>query len=124
MKSQTIKGTLKKSSYRTELKGNIDELNNNVYTYGSKSNGDWVYKMTEAIADYAGREYDKAMRELIINGNEIPPEEPEQPKVKKDETEDCFYNGEAQKGIEIILWWDETAQEEQSKDIYHNQRPM
>ena len=37
----------------------MDELNNNVYTYGSKSNGDWHFKITEAIADYAGREYDK-----------------------------------------------------------------
>ena len=90
MKSQTLKGALKKTSYRTELKGNIDELNNNVYTYGSKSNGDWCNKITEAIADYAGRECDKAMRELIINGNEILPNEPEQPKVKKDETVNPF----------------------------------
>ena len=30
-----------------------------------------------AIADYAGHECDKAMGELIINGNEILPKEPE-----------------------------------------------
>ena len=69
-KSQTIKGALKKTSYRTALKGNIDKLSNNVYTYGSKSNGAGYNKITEAIADYAGCECDKAMRELIINGNE------------------------------------------------------
>ena len=105
MKSQTLKGALKKTSYRTELKGNIDELNNNVYTYGSKSNGDWYNKITEAIADYAGHEYDKAMRELIINGNEILPEEPEQPKVKKDETVNPFTMEKYK--MELKIYYDE-----------------
>ena len=72
VKSQTAKGALKKTSHRAELKGDIDELNDDACTHGSESDGDWHNEMTEAMADCAGRECDKAMRELTINGNETP----------------------------------------------------
>ena len=80
-----MKGTLKsKSSYRTELKENIHEINNDPYIYGSESDGDWYNKITEAMAEHTGHECDKAIRELIISDYEILLSEPKEPKEKKD----------------------------------------
>ena len=61
-----------------------------MYIHGSKSKGDCYNKITEAIADHAGHECDKAMRELVISGNWTLPSEPEEPKVKEDETMNPF----------------------------------
>jgi hypothetical protein len=41
---------------KTSLQGNIAELGNNVYQYGTRDQGDRFTRMTEAIADYVGRE--------------------------------------------------------------------
>jgi hypothetical protein len=53
------------------LQGNIAELGNNVYQYGTRDQGDRLFTRTiEAIADYAGREYSKEMRLLVKNQKE------------------------------------------------------
>jgi hypothetical protein len=57
---------------KNSLQGNIAELGNNVYQYGTRDQGDRFTRTTEAIADYVGREYSKEMRLLVKNkkGNE------------------------------------------------------
>jgi hypothetical protein len=52
----------KRGAYRgsnnknNSLGGNLAELGNNVYQYGTREQGDRFTRMTEAIADYVGRE--------------------------------------------------------------------
>ena len=83
-----------KSNYNNKgndmLKGKIEELGNNVYTYGNRYSGDYYNKVTENIGDYAAREYSKYMRSLIVDGIENKPKAPTRPKVKKDEEVDPF----------------------------------
>jgi hypothetical protein len=55
------------------LQGNIVELDNNVYKYGTPDQGDRFTKTTEAIADYVGKEYTKEMRLLVKNQKETNP---------------------------------------------------
>ena len=55
------------------IKGKIEELENNVYHYGGKNVGDYYIKVTEAIADYVGREKGKEMKLLVLNGIESTP---------------------------------------------------
>jgi hypothetical protein len=52
---------------KNSFKGNLVELSNNVYQYGTCDQGDRFTRMAEAIADYAGKEYSR---------NEIIGEEP------------------------------------------------
>jgi hypothetical protein len=40
---------------KNRLQGNIAELGNNVYQYGTQDQGDRFTRTTEAIADYVGR---------------------------------------------------------------------
>jgi hypothetical protein len=47
------------------LQGNLAELGNNVYQYGTQDQGDKFTRTTEAIADYVGRQYSKEMRLLV-----------------------------------------------------------
>jgi hypothetical protein len=54
-------GSCKRGAYRgnindkNSLQGNIAELGNNVYQYGTRDQGDRFTRTTEAIADYVGR---------------------------------------------------------------------
>ena len=50
-----------KNSFKKSLRGNIEELGGNVYTYGHRDQGDYYIKTTDAIAEYVGREYSKEM---------------------------------------------------------------
>ena len=50
-----------KNSFKKSLRGDIEELGGNVYTYGRRDQGDYYIKTTEAIAEYVGREYSKEM---------------------------------------------------------------
>jgi hypothetical protein len=61
---------------KNSLQGNIAELGNNVYQYGTRDQGDRSTRMTEAIANYVGREYSKEMRLLVKNQKENEPKEP------------------------------------------------
>jgi transcriptional regulator with AAA-type ATPase domain len=63
-------------SHKSSLQGNIAELGNNVYQYGTRDQGDKFTRTTEAIANYAGREYTKEMRLLMKNQKEKEPKEP------------------------------------------------
>jgi hypothetical protein len=58
---------------KNSLQGNISELGNNIYQYGIRDQGDRFTRMTEAIADYVGREYIKEMRLLVKNQKENEP---------------------------------------------------
>jgi hypothetical protein len=66
-------GSYKRGAYRgnrndkNSLQGNIAELGNNIYQYGTQDQGDRFTRTTEAIADYVGREYSKEMRLLVKN---------------------------------------------------------
>jgi hypothetical protein len=40
---------------KNSLQGNIAELGNNIYQYGTRDQGDRFTRTTEAIADYIGR---------------------------------------------------------------------
>jgi transcriptional regulator with AAA-type ATPase domain len=78
-------GSYKRGAYRgnrsdkNSLQGNIAELCNNVYQYGTRDQGDRFTRTTEAIAAYAGREYSKEMRLLVKNQKENEPKEPVMP---------------------------------------------
>jgi hypothetical protein len=54
-----------KRNNKNSLQGNIAELGNNVYQYGTRDQGDRFTRTTEAIADYVRREYSKVMRLLV-----------------------------------------------------------
>jgi hypothetical protein len=75
------KGSYKRGAYRgnrndkNSLQGNIAELGNKVYQYGTRDQGDRFTRTTEAIADYAGREYSKEMRLLVKNQKKNEPKE-------------------------------------------------
>jgi transcriptional regulator with AAA-type ATPase domain len=66
------------------LQGNIAELGNNVYQYGTRDQGDRFTRTTEEIANYVGREYSKEMRLLVKNQKESEPKEPEMPDKKEE----------------------------------------
>jgi hypothetical protein len=78
-------GSYKRGSYRgnindkNSLQGNIAELGNNVYQYGTRDQGDKFTRTTEAIADYVEREYGKENKLLVKNQKENEPKEPEIP---------------------------------------------
>jgi hypothetical protein len=55
---------------KKNLQGNIAELANNIYQYGTPDQGDRLTRMTEAIANYVGREYSKEMRLSVKNQKE------------------------------------------------------
>jgi hypothetical protein len=61
---------------KNSLQGNITELANNVYQYGTRDQGDRFTITTEAIADYVGREYSEEMRLLVKNQKESETKEP------------------------------------------------
>jgi uncharacterized protein YjcR len=67
-------GSYKRGAYRgnrndkNNLQGNIAELGNNVYQYGTRDQSDRFTRTTEAIADYVGREYSK---ELTFKTHEV-----------------------------------------------------
>jgi hypothetical protein len=60
---------------KKSLQGNITELGNSIYQYGTRDQGDRFTRMTEAIVDYVGREYSKKMRLLVKNQKENEPKE-------------------------------------------------
>lgn len=67
------------TKWKSKLCGDIEELGDNVYVYGSRNQGDKYVRTTEAIGDYVGREYNKAMRVIVRKKIEKKPEEPEAP---------------------------------------------
>jgi hypothetical protein len=58
------------------LQGNIAELGNNLYQYGTQDQRNRLTRMTAAIPDYVGREYSKEMRLLVKYQEENEPKEP------------------------------------------------
>jgi hypothetical protein len=76
IRNEGSNGSYKRGAYRgnrndkNSLQGNIGELRNNVYQYGTREQGDRFTRTTEAIADYVGRKYSKAMRLLVKNRRE------------------------------------------------------
>jgi hypothetical protein len=64
---------------KNSLQGNIAELGNNVYQFGTRDQGDTFTRTTEAIADYVRREYSKEMRLLVKDQEENEPKEPVMP---------------------------------------------
>ena len=69
-KSAYLGNNKEKNSLKGNLQGNIAELGNNVYKYGTRDQGDRFTRTTEAIADYVGREYSKEMGLLVKNQEE------------------------------------------------------
>jgi hypothetical protein len=57
------------------IQGNIAELGDNVYQYGTRDQVDRFTRTTRAIANYAGREYSKEMRLFVKNQKENEPKE-------------------------------------------------
>jgi hypothetical protein len=75
-------GFYKRGAYRgnnkekKSLQGNLAELGDNVYQYGTPDQGDRFTRTTEAIADYVGREYSKEMGLFVKSQEENEPKEP------------------------------------------------
>jgi hypothetical protein len=61
------------------LQGDIAELGNNIYQYGTQDQGDRFARTTEVIADNVGKEHSKEMRLLVKNQKENEPKEPVMP---------------------------------------------
>ena len=93
---------------KKKIQGDIAELGNNVYLYGTRNQGNKYIKTTKAIAEYVGREYNKAMRILVKNLKESIPDEPSEPtrskvtdvKMKKYEKELTRYYKKLDKYVE------------------------
>ena len=88
------KGKGSRSNKKKFIQGDVSELGNNVYLYGTKNQGNVYLKTTEAIAEYVGREYNKAMRILVKNLKESTPVEPKQPSGKISDVEMKKYEKE------------------------------
>jgi hypothetical protein len=65
--------------------GAISELP--MYYYGSKNPSNSYVKTTEAIGNYCGREYGKAIKTLIMKGTDAPPSAPKAPSATLDPAE-------------------------------------
>ena len=76
---------MKKSPSKKMVYGNVSELGTNVYMHGIKNQSELYIKTTEAIAEYVGKKYDKNMKVLVKSMTENIPEEPKEPKTKKNE---------------------------------------
>jgi hypothetical protein len=79
-------GLYRRGAYRgsknrkNSLQGNLAELGNNLYQYGTQDQGGRGFtRPAEAIANYAGGEYSKEMRLLVKNQKESEPKEPVMP---------------------------------------------
>ena len=84
-------GSYKRGAYRgindkTSLQGNIAELGNDIYQYGTRDQGDSFTRTTEAIADYVGRGYSKEMRFLVKIEKENEPKEPVMPDKEEEKS--------------------------------------
>jgi hypothetical protein len=72
-------GFYKRGAYRgnnkdkNSLQGNLTELGDNVYQYGTRDQGGRFTRTTEAIANYVGRDYSKVMGLLVKNQEEMNP---------------------------------------------------
>jgi hypothetical protein len=81
IRNEGSNGSYKRGAYRgnrnnkNSLQGNIAELGNNAYKYGTQDQGDRFTRMTEALANYVGREHSKEMRLLVKNQKENKPKE-------------------------------------------------
>jgi len=64
---------------KLKVTGDTAALKDNVYPFGAKNQADMYIKTTEAIANYVGKEYGKAMR-LLVKGIDVKPEEPVAPR--------------------------------------------
>lgn len=101
-------------SKKTTLRGDIEELGNHVYLYGTRDQGDQCVKTTEAIADYVGREYNKSMRVLVKDRVESPPKEPDEPEpTKKGEVVSPYQMEKYKK--ELGRYYDKTDKYEEYK---------
>jgi hypothetical protein len=87
---------------KNSLQGNIAELGNNVYQYGTRDQGDRFTRTAEAIANYVGREYSKEMRLLVKNQKENEPKEPVMPEKEEAKSPFVMKKYEA-KRVETIL---------------------
>ena len=76
--------------------GDIAALKGHVYVFGKKNQADMYIRTTEALADYVGREYGKAMR-LLVKGTEAAPEEPTHPRKVSVKDEDIPFELEKYK---------------------------
>ena len=88
------KGKGFRSNKKKLIQGDVSDLGHNVYLYGTKNQGNVYLKTTEAIAEYVGREYNKAMRVLVKNLKESTPVEPKQPSGKVSDVEMKKYEKE------------------------------
>jgi hypothetical protein len=85
MRNEGYNRSYERGAYRSNrndknsLQGNIAELGNNVYQYGTRDQGDRFTRTTEVMADYVGREYSKERRLLVMSQKENKPEEPVMP---------------------------------------------
>jgi hypothetical protein len=64
---------------KNSLQGNLAELGNNLYQYGTQDQGDSFTRTIEETVDYVGRECSKEMRLLVKNQEENEPDEPVMP---------------------------------------------
>jgi hypothetical protein len=96
------------------LQGNIAELGNNVYQYGTRDQGDRFTRTTEAIADYVRREYSKEMRLLVKNQKENEPKEPVMPD-KKEEADSPFVMKKYETELKQYYFKKERYQEHKAK---------
>jgi hypothetical protein len=85
IRNEGSNGSYKRGAYRdnindkNSLQGNIAELGNNVYQYGTRDQGEKVHRNDGGNSDYVGREYSNEMKLLMKNQKENEPKEPVMP---------------------------------------------
>ena len=71
----------------SKLTGDISELKDNVFHFGSNNQQAQFPKTLEAIAEYCGRVYGGSDMRNLVNGEDNPPKKPERPKTKREDTD-------------------------------------
>jgi hypothetical protein len=99
---------------KNSLQGNIAELGNNLYQYGTQDQGDRLTRTIEAIADYVGREYSKEMRLLMKNQKANEPKELVMPD-KKEEANSPFVMKKSETELKQYYFKKERYQEHKAK---------
>jgi hypothetical protein len=98
------------------LQGNLAELGNNVYQYGTRDQGGRFTRTAEAIADYFGREYSKELRLLVKNQKENEPKELVIPD-EKEEAESPFIMKKYEIELKQYYLKKERYEEQKRQDI-------
>ena len=98
-KNKKFNGKNGNGGKKFNLRGKVDELGNNVFTYGAKGSAERYTKTVDVIGAYLGRLHGKKAQ-LLIERVESPPVEPKEPPKPADKDEFSFAVKKCEKELE------------------------